>query len=93
MGKELHRVHSLCLIGVFCLCATVSLFFTLLHFTDLLLQVRFLRRNPVRHVCHHELKGNYIHFVQNVANAPACFRGQLTYYAEKAMRRFRVSLL
>ena len=93
MGKEFHRVHSLCLVRVSRLFVTVPLFFPFLHFPDLLHQVGLLRGNPVRHVRHHELKGNYIHFVQNVANAPACFRGQLTYYAEKAMRRFRVSLL
>lgn len=93
MGKELHWVHSLCRVLVICLFATVSLSFTLLHFTDLLHHIRLLRRNPVRHVCHHHLQGYYIHFVQNVVNAPACFRGQLAYYAEKAMRRFRMSLL
>ena len=93
MGKELQRVHSLCRVSVFCLCVTVSFFLALLHFTDLLHHVRFLRRNPVRHVCHHELKCNYIYLVQNVVNAPSCFRGNLTYYAEKAMRRFRMSLL
>lgn len=92
MGKELHRVHPLCRIRIG-LCVTVSLFLPLLHLTDLLHQVRLLRRNPVRHVCHHELKCNYIYLIQNVVNAPSCFRGQLTYYAEKAMRRFRVSLL
>lgn len=93
MGKELQRVHSLCRVSVFCLCVTVSLFLAFLHFTDLLHHVRLLRRNPVRHVCHHELQGDHVHFVQNVVNAPARFRGQLTYYAEKAMRRFRMSLL
>lgn len=93
MGKELHRVHSLCRVCVICLFVTVSLFFTFLHFADLLINVRFLRRNPVRHVCHHELKCNYIYLIQNVVNAPSCFRGNLTYYAEKAMGRFRVSLL
>ena len=93
MGKELHRVHSLCRIRFIGLCVTVSLFLPLLHLTDLLHQVRLLRRNPVRHVCHHELESNYVHFVHNIINAPACFRGQLTYYAEKAMRRFRMPLL
>lgn len=93
MGKKRHRVHSLCLIRVFCLFVTVSLFLPLLHFPDLLHQVRLLRGNPVWHVCHHELEGDNIHFVKNVVNAPSCFRGKLTYYAEKAMRRFRMSLL
>lgn len=93
MGKELHRVHSLCRIRFIGLCVTASLFLPPLHLTDLLHQVRLLRRNPVRHVCHHELESNYVHFVHNIINAPACFRGQLTYYAEKAMRRFRMPLL
>lgn len=93
MGKELQRVHSLCRVRIFFVCVTVSLFLPLLHLTDLLHQVWLLRRNPVRHVCHHELEGDNIHFVKNVVNAPACFRGQLTYYAEKAMRRFRMPLL
>lgn len=93
MGKELHRVHSLCRVRVICLCVTVPLFLTLLHFPDLLHHVRLLRRDPVRHVCQNHLQGYYIHFVQNVVYAPACFRSQLTYHAEKAMRRFRMSLL
>ncbi len=93
MGKELHRVHSLCRIRFIGLYMTVSLFLPLFHLMDLLHQVRLLRRNPVRHVCHHELEGDNIHFVQNVVYAPACFRSQLTYHAEKAMRRFRMSLL
>lgn len=93
MGKELHRVHSLCRVRVICLFVTVSLFLPLLHLTDLLHQVRLLRRDPVRHVCHHHLQGYYVHFVQDVVYAPTRFSGQLTYHAEKAMRRFRMSLL
>ena len=93
MGKELHRVHSLCLIRVFCLFVTVHLFFPFLHFPDLLHQVGLLRGNPVRHVRHHELEGYHVNFVQYVIDAPARFRSQLTYNAEKAMRRFRMSLL
>lgn len=93
MGKELHRVHSLCRVRVICLSVTVPLFLTLLHFPDLLHHIRLLRRNPVRYVCQNHLQGNYIYLVQNVVNAPSCFRGNLTYYAEKAMRRFRMSLL
>ena len=93
MGKELHRVHSLCLIRVFCLSVTVPLFLPFLHFPDLLHQVGLLRGNPVRHVRHHELQGYGIHFVKDIIYTPACFRSQLTYNAEKAMRRFRMSLL
>lgn len=93
MGKKRHRVHSLCLIRVFCLFVTVPLFFPFLHFPDLLHQVRLLRGNPVWHVRHHELQGYYVHFVQYVIDTPARFCGQLTYNAEKAMRRFRMSLL
>lgn len=93
MGKEFHRVHSLCLVRVSRLFVTVPLFFPFLHFPDLLHQVGLLRGNPVRHVRHHELQGYYVHFVQYVIDTPACFRSQLTYNAEKAMRRFRMSLL
>lgn len=92
MGKELHRVHPLCRIRIG-LCVTVSLFLPLFHLMDLLHQVRLLRRDPVRHVCHHHLQGYYVHFVQDVVYAPTRFSGQLTYHAEKAMRRFRMSLL
>lgn len=70
MGKELHRVHSLCRIRFIGLYMTVSLFLPLLHLTDLLHQVRLLRRDPVRHVCHHELEGDNIYFVQNVVYCP-----------------------
>lgn len=73
MGKELHRVHPLCRIRFIGLCVTVSLFLPLLHLTDLLHQVRLLRRNPVRHVCHHELEGDNIYFVQDVVYAPTRF--------------------
>lgn len=93
MGKELHRVHPLCRVRFIGLCVTASLFLPFLHFADLLHHIRLLRRNPVRHVCHHHLQGYYVHFVKNVVKAPTRFRCQLTYYAEKAMRRFRMSLL
>lgn len=93
MGKELHRVHPLCRIRFIGLYMTVSLFLPLFHLMDLLHQVRLLRRDPVRHVCHHHLQGYYVHFVQDVVYAPTRFSGQLTYHAEKAMRRFRMSLL
>ena len=93
MGKELHRVHSLCRVRVICLSVTVPLFFPFLHFPDLLHYVGLLRGYPVRHVRHHELQGYYVHFVQYVIDTPARFCGQLTYNAEKAMRRFCMSLL
>lgn len=93
MGKELHRVHSLCLIRVFCLFVTVPLFLPFLHFADLLHQVGLLRGNPVRHVRHHELEGYHVNFVKDVIYVPSGFCGNLPHYAVDAMGRFRMSLL